>query len=261
MLPYDPKWPVVCFDEASKQLFGEVRPPELARPGAPARVDYEYERKGVCCQLVMCEPLRGWRHVMVTERRTRKDYAQCVMVQREMEKPGSEDKVVYTLDQSTTICRFRTNPEGKDRAASCRPPSVLVPGSALGSCRHGALSLRLCHESSCAAGATFRAMHLFHQRWISGLARVAGSSSLFSHAASSLRTRSAKITCSRPANLSATRRSRFARCKRTSVQCTTNSATIRRGVVQAQRRLDPDAFALQGLVPPLDLPVALRIVG
>jgi transposase len=41
MLPYDPKRPVICFDEASKQLFGEVRPPELARPGAPARVDYE----------------------------------------------------------------------------------------------------------------------------------------------------------------------------------------------------------------------------
>ena len=69
---------MVCFDEASKQLFGEVRPPEPARPGAPARVDYEYERKGVCCQLVMCEPLRGWRHVTVTERRTRQDYAHCI---------------------------------------------------------------------------------------------------------------------------------------------------------------------------------------
>jgi DDE superfamily endonuclease len=78
MLPYDPKWPVVCFDEASKQLFGEVRPPELTRPGAPTRVDYEYERKGVCCQLMMCEPLRGWRHVTVTQRRTRQDYAQCI---------------------------------------------------------------------------------------------------------------------------------------------------------------------------------------
>jgi hypothetical protein len=78
MLPDDPKWPVVCFDEASKQLFGEVRPPESARPGAPARVDYAYERKGVCCQLVMCEPLRGWRHVTVTERRTRQDDAHCI---------------------------------------------------------------------------------------------------------------------------------------------------------------------------------------
>jgi DDE superfamily endonuclease len=78
MLPYDPKWPVVCFDEVSKQLFGEVRAPEAARPGAPARRDYEYERKGVCCPLVMCEPLRGWRHVTVTERRTRQDYAHCI---------------------------------------------------------------------------------------------------------------------------------------------------------------------------------------
>jgi len=41
-------------------------------------VDYEYERKGVCHQLLMCEPLRGWRHVEVTERRTRRDYARCV---------------------------------------------------------------------------------------------------------------------------------------------------------------------------------------
>jgi hypothetical protein len=41
-------------------------------------VDYEYERKGVCHQLLMCEPLRGWRHVRISERRTRKDYARCV---------------------------------------------------------------------------------------------------------------------------------------------------------------------------------------
>jgi hypothetical protein len=78
LLPYDPKYPVVCFDEACKQLFGEVRPPRRARRGKPARVDYEYERKGVCHQLVMCEPLRGWRHVAATERRTRRDYARCV---------------------------------------------------------------------------------------------------------------------------------------------------------------------------------------
>jgi hypothetical protein len=77
-LPYDPRYPVVCFDEACKQLFGEVRLPRQARRGQPARVDYEYERKGVCHQLLMCEPLRGWRHVEVTERCTRRDYARCV---------------------------------------------------------------------------------------------------------------------------------------------------------------------------------------
>ncbi len=78
LLPYNPLYPVVCFDEACKQLFGEVRPCRLPRPGAPAQEDYEYERKGVCHQLMMCEPLRGWRHVKVSERRTRRDYAQCV---------------------------------------------------------------------------------------------------------------------------------------------------------------------------------------
>jgi hypothetical protein len=78
MLPYSPLYPVVCFDEACKQLFGEVRPPQPPHPGSPARVDYEYERKGVCHQLMMCEPLRGWRHVRVTQRRTRLDYAACV---------------------------------------------------------------------------------------------------------------------------------------------------------------------------------------
>jgi hypothetical protein len=78
MLAYDPRHPVVCFDEACKQLFGEVRPPQPPRRGAAARVDYEYERKGVCQQLLMCEPLRGWRHVRVSARRTRKDYALCV---------------------------------------------------------------------------------------------------------------------------------------------------------------------------------------
>jgi DDE superfamily endonuclease len=78
MLPYDPMYPVVCFDEACKQLFGEVRPPQLPQPGRTAKQDYEYERKGVCHQLMMCEPLRGWRHVKVTERRTRRDYAECL---------------------------------------------------------------------------------------------------------------------------------------------------------------------------------------
>jgi len=78
MLPYDPAYPVVCFDASCKQLFGEVRSPRRPRRGRPAPVDYEYERKGVCHQLLMCEPLRGWRHVRVSARRTRKDYAQCV---------------------------------------------------------------------------------------------------------------------------------------------------------------------------------------
>jgi hypothetical protein len=78
LLPYDPKWPVACFDEACKPLFGEVRAPLPPRSGHPARMDYEYEREGACHRLVMCEPLRGRRHVKATERRTRRGYAECV---------------------------------------------------------------------------------------------------------------------------------------------------------------------------------------
>src|SRR5262249_8835102 len=71
-------YPVVCFDEACKQLFGEVRAPLPTRPGSPTKQDYEYERKGVCNQLLLCEPLQGWRHVTVSAGRTRRDYARCL---------------------------------------------------------------------------------------------------------------------------------------------------------------------------------------
>ncbi len=96
MRPYDPRYPVVCFDEACKQLFGEVRLPRRARRGRPARVDYEYERKGTCNLFLMCEPLRGWRHVRVTDRRTRRDYAECV---REMVDVHYPDVVKIRLVQ------------------------------------------------------------------------------------------------------------------------------------------------------------------
>jgi hypothetical protein len=77
-LPYDAKRPVVCMDEASKQLIGEVALPLPTRRGQPKCVDYEYERKGVANLFVSCEPLRGWRHVRITERRTKCDWAHCI---------------------------------------------------------------------------------------------------------------------------------------------------------------------------------------
>jgi len=101
MLPYDPAYPVVCFDEACKQLFGEVRAPLPARAGSPAKQDYEYERKGTCHQLMMCEPLRGWRHAKVTERRTRKDYAECVRELAEVYYPRAR-KIRLVQDNLNT---------------------------------------------------------------------------------------------------------------------------------------------------------------
>lgn len=77
-LPYDPRFPVVCMDETSKQLVAEVAAPVPPAPGRPLRHDYEYRRNGVANLFLAFEPLRGWRWVEVTERRTRKDWARFI---------------------------------------------------------------------------------------------------------------------------------------------------------------------------------------
>jgi hypothetical protein len=76
--PYDPKRPVVCLDETSKQLIGEVATPVLASPGQVAHYDYEYVRNGVANIFMIFEALAGQRDVEVTDRRTKKDYAECL---------------------------------------------------------------------------------------------------------------------------------------------------------------------------------------
>ena len=86
-LPYNRRIPVVCMDEASKQLIGEVQEPLPLGPGKPKCEDYEYERKGVCNEFVCCEPLRGWRHVKVTDRRTKRDWAECIRELLEVHYP------------------------------------------------------------------------------------------------------------------------------------------------------------------------------
>ncbi len=72
---YDPNRPVISFDETSKQLIANTRPSEPAKPGYPERYDYEYKRNGTRNLFMFFEPLRGWRHVEVTERRTMVDFA------------------------------------------------------------------------------------------------------------------------------------------------------------------------------------------
>jgi transposase len=73
---YDPARPTVCFDETSKQLIAETRVPLPMVPGKPERVDYEYERQGTANLFLVTQPLTGWRHVDVTDRRTKPDFAQ-----------------------------------------------------------------------------------------------------------------------------------------------------------------------------------------
>ncbi len=73
--PYDADRPVVCFDETSTQLLADVREPLPAQPGRPRRQDYEYRRGGTRNLFLTYEPLAGWRHLAITERRTMQDFA------------------------------------------------------------------------------------------------------------------------------------------------------------------------------------------
>ena len=73
--PYDPKKPVVCFDELPYQMVAEKRTPWPAKPGRPQRYDYEYERKGMVNIFAFFEPKSGWRHLDITARRTAVDFA------------------------------------------------------------------------------------------------------------------------------------------------------------------------------------------
>ena len=95
--PHDPARPVVCLDETSRQVLAEARPPLPATPGTPRREDPEYVRHGVANLFLVCEPLRGWREVVVSDRRTRLDWAACVKELADTHYPTA-DKIVLVMD-------------------------------------------------------------------------------------------------------------------------------------------------------------------
>jgi transposase len=99
--PQDPKRPVVCFDEKSKQLVGEVCKPIAARPGEVERCDYEYVRNGTANLFLMVEPLGGWRHVNVTSRRTKLDFSRQVKELVDVHYPEAE-KITLVMDNLNT---------------------------------------------------------------------------------------------------------------------------------------------------------------
>lgn len=99
--PYDPRRPVVCLDETSRQLLGETRAALPAAPGQPTRQDYEYRRHGTANLFMLFEPLAGWRHVPVTERRTRQDWARVVKELLDGRYAAAE-KVVLVMDNLNT---------------------------------------------------------------------------------------------------------------------------------------------------------------
>ena len=99
--PRDPKRPLVCLDETSKQLVAETRAPLPMTPGRPARFDYEYKRNGTANIFMLFAPLEGWRAAKLTERRTAIDYAHVLKDLSDIHFPAA-DKIVLVQDNLNT---------------------------------------------------------------------------------------------------------------------------------------------------------------
>ncbi len=99
--PYDPRYPKICMDEGSKQLLAHTREPLEMEVGQAERIDYEYERKGVCSVFVAMEPETGACHLQVSKRRTRKEWAFFLREVMDVQYPQAE-KIVLVMDNLNT---------------------------------------------------------------------------------------------------------------------------------------------------------------
>lgn len=99
--PYNRQYPVVCMDESSMQLIGEVHEPIAAASGHPVLMDDEYVRKGVANIFMEVEPLGGKRKVKITEHRTKIDWA-CFIKEMLEERYTDAKKVVLVMDNLNT---------------------------------------------------------------------------------------------------------------------------------------------------------------
>jgi|TARA_B100001971_G_C18160941_1_gene521317 hypothetical protein len=99
--PYDKDHPLVCMDETSKQQTMEVRGPIGCEPGRSARYDSHYKRNGVSNLFMFFAPLEGWRHVKVTDRRTKIDWAWAMRELVDEWFPDA-DKITVVMDNLNT---------------------------------------------------------------------------------------------------------------------------------------------------------------
>ena len=99
--PFDPKRPLVCMDEISKQLLADSRPPLPMQPGQPERYDYEYVRHGTANTFMFFAPLLSWRHLKVTAQRTRIDWAEAMREVNDVHFHDAE-AIVAVMDNLNT---------------------------------------------------------------------------------------------------------------------------------------------------------------
>lgn len=98
---YNPNVPVICIDEATKQLVKETLVAIPAERGQAERVDYEYERNGTANLFMVSEPMVGWRRVEVTKQRTALDYAHLLKTLVDVDY-AQADKVIVIADNLNT---------------------------------------------------------------------------------------------------------------------------------------------------------------
>jgi hypothetical protein len=101
-MPYNPKRPMVCLDEKSTQLLANLRVPLALQPGHAVRQDYEYKRNGTRNLFVLVEPKAGFRHVLVTQRRTKQDFARMMRYLVDVIYPDPECIIDVVMDNLNT---------------------------------------------------------------------------------------------------------------------------------------------------------------
>jgi len=115
--PFQLEYPVICFDEIPYQLVSETRQPLPLQTGKPMRYDYEYQRQGTCNLFMFLQPLAGWRHVKVTARRTKQDFAVCMNDLVEIHCPLAKRirVVLDNLNTHTPAAFYETFPPAQAR--------------------------------------------------------------------------------------------------------------------------------------------------
>lgn len=115
--PYDVRYPVVCFDERPYQMVEETRLPLPVRPGRPERYDFEYKRRGTCNLFIFFQPLKSWRKVKVTERRTKVDFAHGMqeLVAKYFPEAERIRLVLDNLNIHTPVALYETFPPEEAR--------------------------------------------------------------------------------------------------------------------------------------------------
>jgi len=101
MRPFNPKQPVVCVDECSKELHSTPRGSLPMQTGQVEKQDYEYKRNDTCNLFMSAEPLAGKRRVRVTDRRTNQDFAEQLRCLSDEDYPEAE-KIVLVTDNLNT---------------------------------------------------------------------------------------------------------------------------------------------------------------